>query len=351
MHRIQRCLLQYWGLAVLPLLLASVLPVSGQIDAIGGHGGRRSSISGTLRDTHTRNPIEGARVDMRAPSGTVLNTVFTNSMGSFQFDDLRNGDYVLLITVDGYEQLMQEVTVEGPVMGLDIALRWLDAVDASNAKGNTVSAHELSVPGKARDAKEKGMGLLDEKSDYKGAIAEFERALKIAPGYYEASLQMGIAYSKLGDNVGAEQVLQKTLTMNSNYADAYGALALVLDNEKKFEEAEPVARKAAELDPGSWEANYELGRALYGLDRSAEAEPRVQAAIKLNPGDGPMHLLLANIHVKLHNYPALLDDLNAYLKIMPSGTDAEQARQLRDKVEQALAKSQAAPAQTPASQP
>ena len=64
-----------------------------------------------------------------------------------------------------------------------------------------------------------------------------------------------------------------------------------------------------------------------------------------------MHLLLANIHVKLHNYPALLDDLNAYLKIMPTGADADQARQLRDKVQQALANSQASPAQPPAPQP
>jgi tetratricopeptide (TPR) repeat protein len=340
------------ALAVLALL-AAALPVSAQIPgAIGGGAGRRSSISGTLRDANSHNPLEGARVDMRAPSGTVINTVFTSSNGAFQFDGLRNGNYTLFFTLDGYEQSMQEVTVEGgPVMGLDVAIRRLDAADANNAKGNTVSAHELAVPTKARDAKDKGMRLLYEKSDYKGAIAEFERALKIDPDYYEASLQIGIAYSKLGDNAAAEQNLKKTLAMNPNYGDAYGALALILDNQKKFEDAEPAARKAVELDPGSWEANYELGRALYGLDRSAEAEASVQAAIKLNPGDGPMHLLLANIHVKLHNYPALLDDLNTYLKIMPSGANAEQARQLREKVEQALANSQGAQQQPPAPQP
>jgi Flp pilus assembly protein TadD len=342
----------YWALAVLGLLLAAAMPVSAQMDTIGGRGGRRSSINGTLRDANSHNPLEGARVDMRAPSGTVINTVFTNSMGNFQFSDLRNGNYVLYITLDGYEQLMQEVPVEGgPVMGLDISLRRLNAADTNNTQGNTVSAHELGVSSKARDAKDKGMRLLYEKSDFKGAIAEFQKALKIEPDYYEASLQMGIAYSRLGDNAGAEQILHKTLTMNPNYGDAYGALALVLCNEKKFEDAEPAARKAIELAPSSWEAKYELGRALYGLDRSGEAEPTVREAITLHADDGPMYLLLANIHVKLRNYPALLDDLNAYLKLVPTGASADQARQLRDKVEQALAKSQAAPAQPPAPQP
>jgi Tfp pilus assembly protein PilF len=352
-RRIHRFLRRYWALAALPLLLATALPVSAQVPGtIGGRGGRRSSISGTIHDANSHNPLEGARVDMRAPNGSVVNTVFTSSTGTFQFDDLRNGNYTVSFTADGYEQSMQEVTVEGgPIMGLDIALRRLDAADAKSATGNTVSAHELAVPSKARDAKDKGMSLLYDKSDYKGAIAEFERALKIDPGYYEASLQIGIAYSRLGDNAAAEQSLHKTLTMNPNYGDAYGALALILCNEKKFADAEPVARKAVELDPGSWEGNYELGRALYGLDRSDEAEASVQAAIKINPGDGPMHLLLANIHVKLHNYPALLDDLNAYLKITPTGAAADQARQLREKIQQALAKSEAAPAESPGPQP
>ena len=267
-----------WIFAVLPLLLASTLPASAQtLGPMGGRGGRRASLSGTLRDANTHSPLEGAKVDMRSPGGSVINTVFTNSTGTFQFDGLSNGNYTLFFTLDGYEQLQQEVQVEGgPVMGLDLTLRRLDASDAKNGKSNTISAHELAVPGKARDAMDKGMRLLYEKSDYKGAIGQFEQALKIDPDYYEASMQMGIAYTKLGDNAGAEQILHKTLTINPNYPDAYSAFALLLCNEKKFEDAEPAARKAVELAPSSWQAHYELGRALYGLDRSGEAEPSVQ---------------------------------------------------------------------------
>jgi tetratricopeptide (TPR) repeat protein len=142
--------------------------------------------------------------------------------------------------------------------------------------------------------------------------------------------------------------------MNPQYADAYGALALLLCDEKRFEDAEPAARKAVELDADSWQASYELARALYGLNRLAEAEPVVQAAINLRPDDGALHLLSANIHQRLHNYTALIDDLNAYLKIDPNGEAAAQARQMRDQVQQSLALGQGAsagPVQQPTTQP
>ena len=44
---------------------------------------------------------------------------------------------------------------------------------------------DLSIPQKARDAMNKGMVLLYQKSDYPGSIKEFERAIKIFPNYYE----------------------------------------------------------------------------------------------------------------------------------------------------------------------
>jgi hypothetical protein len=51
----------------------------------------------------------------------------------------------------------------------------------------------------------------------------------------------------------------------------------------------------------------------------------------------------------LQNKPALLDDLNAYLKLAPTGPFATQARQQQDEVQQELQGTQASPA-TPTSQ-
>jgi len=55
-------------------------------------------------------------------------------------------------------------------------------------------------------------------------------------------------------------------------------------------------------------------------------------------------LLLADIHIALRNAPALLDDLNAYLKLAPNGPSAVQVRERRDQLQQRLQNSQASPA-------
>jgi tetratricopeptide (TPR) repeat protein len=205
-----------WVFAVLASLPTSVLPVSAQIPAQTSGRGRRFSISGTLRDFQSSYAIDGAKVDLRAVTGSVVSTVFTNSNGTFQFDGIGTGNYSLVFTQVGYDQLDQDVTVQsGPIMGLQLELRRAGDPTANNSKGpGKISARELAIPSKAQDAMQKGMRLLYEKSDYSRAIAEFQRALKAYPDYFEAEMQMGMAYMRLGDTSGAEQVLHKSLAMN-----------------------------------------------------------------------------------------------------------------------------------------
>ena len=55
-----------------------------------------------------------------------------------------------------------------------------------------VSVHELSIPGKARDAYNKGIRRLNVK-DWAGSVPEFQRAIKSFPGFYEAYDMQGVA--------------------------------------------------------------------------------------------------------------------------------------------------------------
>ena len=117
-----------------------------------------------------------------------------------------------------------------------------------------------------------------------------------------------------------------------------------LDSKFGFSIESGAARKAVELNPSAWQANSELSRALLGLNRAAEAETSARAAVDLQPGNANLHLLLANIHMQQKNDVALLDDLNSYLKLAPTGSFASQVRQQRDEVEHNLADTKAAPA-------
>jgi hypothetical protein len=55
-------------------------------------------------------------------------------------------------------------------------------------------------------------------------------------------------------------------------------------------------------------------------------------------------LLVADIHLDRRNYTAFLQDIDVYLKLDPTGPDADQVRKDRDQVLQTLQKAPAPPA-------
>jgi hypothetical protein len=303
------------------------------------------SVGGIVSDAESHTRIDGIRVDLHALTGGTVATAFTSGNGNFQFNNIPAGSYDVVIEQMGYQTTHQRVDIQGTTIGLMLELRGMPRASSVPHGNPTVSKRELSIPHKAHDAMEKGLALLYGKSDYQGSVKQFERAAQEYPDYYEAYTEMGVAYMKLGDVVNSEHALRKALDLSDqHYEGAMYWLASLLSDDQRFADAEPLARKGVELDANSWQANSELARALLGLGRAAEAETSALAAVKLRPENANLHLLLANIHVELQNKPALLDDLNAYLKLAPAGPFANQARKQRDEVQQELQNTQASPA-------
>jgi tetratricopeptide (TPR) repeat protein len=310
---------------------------------LGSTNGRSFSISGTVADAGSRARINGARVDLQGIAGGILSTAFTTGNGNFQFNNVRPGSYELVFEQTGYQDDRERLEVDGPVFGMTVDLRRL-ASAAGDPGGPTVSVRELSIPQKAREAMSKGTSLLYQKADYPGSVKQFERAIQAYPNFYEAYAQMGLAYMKMKDADRSEKALRKSLELSQeHYPDALFLLAGLFVSAGRFAEAEPLARKAVEVDPNSWHAQSELAQALLRLKRADEAEKYAQAAVELQPNNPLLPLLLADIHITLRNDPALLDDLNAYLKLAPNGPYAEQVREQRERVQQRLQNSKASP--------
>ena len=327
---------------MLLIFIASALPSLAQ----NRPGPIRSTygIAGTVRDDYDQHTMESVRVDLKQATGTPINSTFTRGSGEFEFFGIPNGDYVLEIVAPDYEPYREPVTIENSARrGLAIFLRRPISVMTTNSRA-VISAHELSVPRKAHDEYEKGLNLIFSKSDYKGAIVQFQRAIKDFPNFYEAYAQIGSAYTFLGEISPAEEAMRKSIELSSNrYSDALFMLAGLLNNTKRFQEAEGLSRQAVAVDGSSWRGHFEMARALSGLKRAEEAEKSATKARDLKPDDPGVYLILANIHIQLRDYPSLLKDLNTYLKLSPNGPEAEQARKTRDELQTAMQSTQNQP--------
>jgi tetratricopeptide (TPR) repeat protein len=99
-----------------------------------------------------------------------------------------------------------------------------------------------------------------------------------------------------------------------------------------------------DLDPTSWTSHYSLGWALFALNRLEEAEKSVREALRRKTDSAEAQLLLADILNHEKDYPALVKDLDDYLKVAPDSPTAVRARALRDSAQRALAESKNATA-------
>ena len=295
------------------------------------------SISGYIRDEVNHQALENILVTLKQQTGIPVNTAFTRGNGEFRFDGLSNGDYVLEIHVRDYVDVLQTITISGSSqVGISIFLGRTGKTAAPSVQ-LSISAHQLSVPHKAREEYEKGIALEYMKSDYRTAIAQFDHAVKDFPTYYEAYAEEGGAYYQLQEMGPAEEALRKSIELSSGqYADAFFSLAALLTDTKRFAEAESISRKGISIDKSSWRGPFELARALTALKQTDEAEKSARQARDLMPDNPPVYLLLANIHIQRRDYSSLVQDLDEYLRLAPNSAEADQARKTRDHVHSLL---------------
>ncbi|MBZ5643528.1 MAG: tetratricopeptide repeat protein [Acidobacteriia bacterium] len=321
-------------LGLLLLLAAASLPGYAQQGSQSGSG---FSIDGSVRDTSDQHGLENVRINLKQPDGSPVSSTLTKANGVFEFTGIANGEYLLEVNVQDYEPLQQSVEISNSARrGLSLLVTRASILLNSNTSSSVISAHQLSVPRKAQDEFNKGMTLLYNKSDYRGAIAEFQRAIKDFPSYYEAYALIGAAYQSLGEIPEAEEALRKSVELSTGkYTEAMYLLSALLLNAKRYAEAATLARKCVEADAVSWQGPFELARALFGLQQYDEAEKNADLAREKNPGFPDIHILLANIHIARRDLNSLAADLDTYLRISPNGPDVDWVRDTQERMQEA----------------
>jgi tetratricopeptide (TPR) repeat protein len=204
------------------------------------------------------------------------------------------------------------------------------------AGSNVVSVQELRMAGKGRAAFDKGSKML-EKGDAAHSISYLEQAIAQYPEHYMAYYDLGVAHFRLAHQAEAEQAFQKAIDLTKgNFAAPQFGLGAILCQKLEFLQAETLLQRGLELEPGSAPGKYYLALAQFGLDRLIEAERNVEQALLRNANLSQAYFLLARIHIRQHNFPAALRDLESYLKIEPH---KEQVRSLAEQIQHEMEQS------------
>ncbi len=307
-------------------------------------GPQRKAISGYIRENGSGQVIKSARIQIQDSFGTPIANVYSDGNGSFEFNGLGSGDFYVLAQHEGYESTRQFVRPDGSGhVYVEIFLK-VAAGDPTSKEANPVSEHQLSIPQKARESFDKGVQLIVQKSDYRGAVTQFSRAIEKFPSYYEAYAAMGLAQKNLGDAASAETSLRKSIDLSGEkYSQAMVDLGSLFNETKRFPEAETLLRKAAAVDASAWRAQFELAVSLNGEKRYPDAIAAATSARELKPDNAPTYLLLYNLHIRNNDLPSALHDTEDYLKLVPDGPSADRVRKMQEQVQKEVSQSASHP--------
>jgi tetratricopeptide (TPR) repeat protein len=272
-------------------------------------------------------PIRHARVEFVSSSTDSVESKLTNDKGQFNFEGLEQVTYEVIVSAPGYQKLEATAQVQGKTGPLLLRLRRTEEV-AVPMTNDVVSVQELKTPGKAEKAFNKGTRLL-RKGLTAQSVAYFNRAIAKDPTYYRAYHNLGLAQLRLGHRQEAERALQKAIDLTGGgYAPTDFAMGMALCQDEDYRRAETVIQKGLEIAPGSANGKFYLALVQFALNRPVEAEKSAEQALSRNTDFPEAYFLLAGIHQREHNRPALERDLKEYLHLEPDGPHSQEARTL-----------------------
>jgi len=119
--------------------------------------------------------------------------------------------------------------------------------EIQNDGGFTI-VEDVRISNDARSEFESAMQLLRQER-YEEGIAVLSQVTESAPDATAAYINLGIAYSRIGDLESAESSMKKALALNPRHPVAYNELGMIYRKSGRFEEARASYEKALEIHP------------------------------------------------------------------------------------------------------
>ena len=277
------------------------------------------------------------KVNLESVNSTGGSSTTTDQDGSFRFNNVRAGNYAVVIEGGKeFEAAREPVSIDpggtsGPITSITIHLR--PKIDASNPAF-------AGVPQTALDSYQKGITAA-QKGNAQSAAEFLGKAVSAYPNFSLALSELGLQYLKLKQMDKAAETFEALLKLKP--ADAVGHLNLgialynqgsTLAGEQKFEEAEKKLngaeahlREAVKLNSPGYVAHYYLGLTVLKFRAYEDARKEFELAVA-NGGENValVHKFLGGVYMSLHKNKEAADELEKYLKLDPKVSNADQIR-------------------------
>ena len=295
--------------------------------------------------SYDRIPVIVQRSD-----GPIVARVFSDTLGNYEARGLTVGNYLVIVNVDGYDEVQQQVGVGAGTFGavtVNIPLREkvIIARKDSVPGDDVVDVTELgrNYPKKAVQDYDKAREELRKGNDAR-SLELLVSAIKLAPDFYTAHYTLGRLYQKTSRFREAESAYRKAAQLNPRMPEPLVNLGSLFIDEAAAREKEgkEVVGKILDSALDALEESlkikrtamgyYFLGTANYKSTFDEEAETNLKQALAMDPRLGAGQLMLANVYMRQRRWRSALERLDAYLTENPNAPDRAQIQETRAKV-------------------
>jgi protein O-mannosyl-transferase len=154
------------------------------------------------------------------------------------------------------------------------------------------------------------------------AIAAYEAALKIAPDYLDAQINVGALYYAKGDLPKATDHLKKAIALDSSNVAALKSLGLVYFKDKDYDGSIGAFTKYTAAQANDASAWAVLGQAYKKKGDDKNALDAFGKAVAADPKDYKTFYNMGNIHLEAQRFPEAMVAYHKAIAINPSYVEA-----------------------------
>jgi tetratricopeptide (TPR) repeat protein len=303
----------------------------------------------------------------------IVATTYNMDHAKFTFRDLSlmlDDQYSLVVRDSGFKELRYDLNMNdfvadsafpGVYAFVGLITLNLESLPADNNQANKnragprmVDARQLKAEISAEARREYNLALADMSEGRKSALAHLEKAVELAPEYYDALNKLGAEYLKARQYRKSESILNRACALNPNdplplinlgilylqEGEGLASSAAVKPGnnpeDECYRKAVDAFEKARRLAPLAPRTALYLGNALYKVSAYEKAEAAFINALALDEKMHEARLMLVNIYIRLQRYDAALKQISVYLKSNPNAAQREQMEALKAKIEHSL---------------